>query len=237
MTDKEKLDAIRAEVQNYINAAHKAHTNITEGNFANLLSFIDSLQEEPVSIWHNASEEPNDMSHCLIFYGCKESVGHYLDYEPVLYNKKEKAFVTPSFPHPTGYKIEQKSIDGGCVAEVYKNKRDHISISDITQWCYLKDLYNLSNVQRTVKDWKEEPISEDLEEASEEYGIRQGAELRPFATKFFKAGAKWQKGKMMAKAIDATCFGFQGAALFTFRLPAGSYLVGSKVKVIVIKED
>jgi len=49
MTDKEKLDAIRAEVQNYIYAAHKAHTNITEGNFAHLLSFIDSLQEEPVS--------------------------------------------------------------------------------------------------------------------------------------------------------------------------------------------
>lgn len=49
MTDKEKLDAVRAEVQNYIYAARKAHTNITEGNFAHLLSFIDSLQEEPVS--------------------------------------------------------------------------------------------------------------------------------------------------------------------------------------------
>lgn len=49
MTDKEKINAIRAEVQNYIDAAHKAHTNITEGNFAHLLSFIDSLQEEPAS--------------------------------------------------------------------------------------------------------------------------------------------------------------------------------------------
>lgn len=49
MTDKEKLNRVRAEVQNYIDAAHKAHTNITEGNFAHLLSFIDSLQEEPVS--------------------------------------------------------------------------------------------------------------------------------------------------------------------------------------------
>ena len=53
----------------------------------------------------------------------------------------------------------------------------------------------------------------------------------------FKAGAKWQKEKMMSKVIDATCFGFQDAALFSFRLPAGSYLVGSKVKVIIIKED
>ena len=49
MTDKEKLNAIRAEVEEYIKAAHKAHTNITEGNLAHLLSFIDSLQEESVS--------------------------------------------------------------------------------------------------------------------------------------------------------------------------------------------
>jgi hypothetical protein len=42
---------------------------------------------------------------------------------------------------------------------------------------------------------------------------------------------------MMAKAIDAQCFGFQGAALFSFRLPVGNYLVGSEVKVIVIKEE
>lgn len=107
---------------------------------------------------------------------------------------------------------------------------------------------------------KEEPVSEDLEEAANDYGIRQGAELKPFAIKFFKAGAKWQreqdqstielaedhamfagmekmKEQMIAKAIDANCFGFQGAALFSFRLPSDKYLVGSKVKVIVIKED
>ena len=107
---------------------------------------------------------------------------------------------------------------------------------------------------------KEEPVSEDLEEVANDYGIRQGAELKPFAFKFFKAGAKWQreqdqstielaedhamfagmekmKEQMMAKAIDANCFGFQGAALFSFRLPSDKYLVGSKVKVIVIKND
>jgi hypothetical protein len=52
-----------------------------------------------------------------------------------------------------------------------------------------------------------------------------------------KLGANWQKEQMMAKAVDAQCFGFQGAALFSFRLPSDKYLVGSKVKVIVIKED
>lgn len=50
-------------------------------------------------------------------------------------------------------------------------------------------------------------------------------------------GRSEMKEQMMEKAIDANCFGFQGAALFSFRLPSDNYLVGSKVKVIVIKED
>lgn len=53
----------------------------------------------------------------------------------------------------------------------------------------------------------------------------------------FEDGAKWQKEHMMIKAINAHCFGFQGAALFSFKLPADNYLVGSEVKVIVIKKD
>ena len=51
------------------------------------------------------------------------------------------------------------------------------------------------------------------------------------------AGMEKMKEELMAKAIDAHCFGFQGAALFSFRLPADNYLVGSEIKVIVIKED
>lgn len=53
----------------------------------------------------------------------------------------------------------------------------------------------------------------------------------------FANGMADMKQQMMAKAIDARCFGFQGAALFSFRLPADNYLVGSEVKVIVINEE
>ena len=85
-------------------------------------------------------------------------------------------------------------------------------------------------------------VSEDLEEAAknhavERYRTTRDRELAEKCKWSFKTGAKWQKEQMIAKAIDARCFGFQGAALFSFRLPAGNYLVGSKVKVIVIKED
>lgn len=36
------------------------------------------------------------------------------------------------------------------------------------------------------------------------------------------------------ETIQATCYGFQnGEALFTFRLPAKTYLVGSKINIII----
>lgn len=99
-----------------------------------------------------------------------------------------------------------------------------------------------------------EPISEDLEKAANDWDAK--ASFTPFYmtlddkgnpngvkqdytthAESFKAGSKWQIAKLMTNVIDAQCFGFQGAALFSFRLPADNYLVGSKVKVIVIKED
>lgn len=104
----------------------------------------------------------------------------------------------------------------------------------------------------------QEPVSEDLKEAYERYVDERMVLLRPdiadmscdrdtkmsfdiFDGSEVEAalyeGALWQKQQLMAKAITAHCFGFQGDALFSFRLPADKYLVGSKVKVIVIKED
>lgn len=50
------------------------------------------------------------------------------------------------------------------------------------------------------------PASEDLEEAAKEFGIRQGVELKPFAIKFFKAGAEWQK-QQMEVTIEFECIG------------------------------
>lgn len=91
-----------------------------------------------------------------------------------------------------------------------------------------------------VKEVGKEPVSEDLEKAAENHSnnldnIR--GSVGEMVRNAYKAGAKWKKDKMIRNAIDAQCFGFQGAALFSFRLPADNYLVGSKVKVIVIKED
>ena len=110
------------------------------------------------------------------------------------------------------------------------------------------DVANLdSAVDFIANSIQEEPVSEDLEEVSNKYSSCIYLEevlsdddkevLKERLANTFKAGAKWQKNKMVQNTIDAHCFGFQGAALFSFRLPAGNYLVGSEVKVIVIKKE
>ena len=136
--------------------------------------------------------------------------------------------------------------------EEYRTYPDYQIDSNYMELCDILSFIN----HLEVKEVQEEPVSEDLGEYINELS-KQFPEVS--FSKFSRIAvrvAKWQEEKdneekvliykhgfedckeqMMAKAIDAQCFGFQGAALFSFRLPAGSYLVGSEVKVIVIKED
>ena len=93
----------------------------------------------------------------------------------------------------------------------------------------------LTAVDALLDSLQEEPVSEDLESEIQRYYVDW--DEHPQYVQTARHFAKWQKKQMMAKAITAHCFGFQGAALFSFKLPAGNYLVGSEVKVIVIKED
>ena len=102
----------------------------------------------------------------------------------------------------------------------------------------------LSTVDALLDSLQEEPVSEDFEEVVKTLWneINSGHEYSVIESYNVFYGlcldiANWQRTQMMSKAIDAHCFGFQGAALFSFRLPADKYLVGSEVKVIVIKED
>ena len=81
---------------------------------------VKALQEEPVSIWHDASEEPKPNMELI----CVGQYGNPL---------------------------------------VLSSNSDSFKSRDISKWAYFNDLLNLSNVQRTVKNWKE-PVSEDLEE-------------------------------------------------------------------------
>lgn len=92
------------------------------------------------NVWHERMEEPEERAHCLIRFDCSSKPTSYLNFELVLYNKTGKKFVTEVYPHPTGYNIEQRTLEGGIMTEVHKNRRDCIPISDIHSWAYLEDL-------------------------------------------------------------------------------------------------
>jgi hypothetical protein len=97
-----------------------------------------------------------------------------------------------------------------------------------------------------------EQPSEELEKAAIEFGAKQGLELKPFARRFFIAGAKWQKEQMMKGFCYETKVyrDEEGDGIDT---PIESWLAlenneitnlpniglkdGDKVKVIIVKED
>lgn len=58
----------------------------------------------------------------------------------------------------------------------------------------------LCNLDAYIDSLQEEPVSEDLEEAAQEY-TEKGSKCQE-ELDAFKAGAKWQKEQMMAKAVD-----------------------------------
>lgn len=173
MTDKEKLDAIRAEVQKYIYAAHKAHTNITEGNFAHLLSFIDSLQEEPVKDRFAFKAiprllemiEPTDRAKSYVtkLADAFDSEGYYTDAK----------IVRESLKIMNGEKVAMATMDDKPVSEKkcmftkdnYTDEDRKVLCEDCKERC----AYAIAGVISTNAQIKEEPVSESIDFEQELY--------------------------------------------------------------------
>ena len=73
------------------------------------------------------------------------------------------------------------------LAEIHrlKNELEGYSAQEVLD--YIESYINIIS--------REQPSSSDLDEAAEEFGKRQGLELKPFAKKYFKAGAEWMAGR------------------------------------------
>ena len=135
-----------------------------------------------------------------------------------------------------GYVVKDKGFDVG-------DGMDEVSFA-WNEGHIVKKSAKTQHVNETCKEngnsLTQEPVSEELEEAARKIATRHshisGDTYYANDAWFFKKGAQWHKEQMMAKAIDAHCFGFQGDALFSFTLPADNYLVGSEVKVIIIEK-
>ena len=95
---------------------------------------------------------------------------------------------------------------------------------------------NLSNVEKTVKNWKE-PVSEELESEIQRYYVDW--DEHPEYVQTARHFAKWQKEQMMAKAVDGEVTHGKSLAIpsLGYRLDKEGFDFGDKVKVLVVKED
>lgn len=85
---------------------------------------------------------------------------------------------------------------------------------------------------------QEESVSEDLENAAEDYCKSTLVGSHYIKKNAFKAGMNKMKEQMMAKAIDATIGSFTNGTIYDADFDIDSNLKDNdKVKVIVIKED
>lgn len=120
---------------------------------------------------------------------------------------------------------------------------------------YLKQLYpngghcwldeqRIEAIGMAIKALHEEPVSEDLEEAVNAY-IGYAPEVDESSSTYgkrqaFKAGAKWQKDQLMAKAVDVTiAIPYQnGYGGYTQLVDSKEGLpFGENLKVLVIKKE
>jgi hypothetical protein len=119
----------------------------------------------------------------------------------------------------------KKACEAACCDSNY---RSHYGLTET------RDDYFVDGVQWADEHPKEEPVSEELEEAAEEW------DESLYRSDAFKAGAKWQKEQMMAKAIDAELYSdgmFIPLIGVKDREKVSDIKFGDKVKVIIIKED
>jgi hypothetical protein len=88
---------------------------------------------------------------------------------------------------------------------------------------------------------KEEPVSEDLEEAANFYVDTHtewfDADNNPHVSPAFKAGANWKEEQLMAKAIEGNVLANGMGEPILHLWDKGRHLVDKKVKVIVIEEN
>ena len=204
MTDKEKTIKELKEALDSLDITNKYRLN--------LIRAIEYLQEESVGIFNNTSKKyPLTGKEIIV-----------LRDDEIYYGKYIGGF------HRCYVRAEIQLTDD--TAQTYAII-DYLTKKD--KWIYVEDLQNISDVQRTTKNWKE-PVSEDLSDCinklSKQFQEVSFAKLSRIAVRV----AKWQKEQIIAKAVETT---------FNVSLPSGLYdkLCAKNCKegdkLLVIKKD
>ena len=227
MTDKvqkirEEVEKLKSQLLRGACSSQIAmETRCKEEAYNEVLAILDTMQEEPVSMWHDPSKEtPTQGSNILMVRKEEEDT----NFPPIA-----------GCFHGTNSRLDGRNWG-------YYNGFCYNEIEPPIKWAYIDDILNLSNVERTAKNWKE-PVSEDLGEyidkLSKQFPEVSFAKLSRIAVRV----AKWQKEQMIAKAIDVKVKVDAGGYPYIPQMELYDYdkdvplaKAGDRYKMILIKE-
>ena len=109
--------------------------------------------------------------------------------------------------------------------------------SQLSMECNCKnEAYN--EVLSYINSLEEEPVSNDLEEAAKNYEEDAIFYAARRISDFFKAGAEWQKEKMIEDAVDGEIYFNMDYLQYHINTePLTHFHHGDKVKLIIVKEE
>ena len=182
----DKVQQIKDYIENLKHEGTNPYDRRTFELLCEIDSYINSLQEEPVSnMWHKYSKYDKPFTDRGIVVH-KNNKLYYGKYTSGAYNF---VFVQINIKDVTAQ---------SCL--IY----DTLTNGD--EWVYFEDTLKLSNVQRITKNWKE-PVSEDLEEEIIRYiGFPQEVDEDVSTTMIRKAAhhfANWQKEQFEKNRLAA----------------------------------
>ena len=215
MTDKEKIREEVARIQLY------SQSDVLK----QILDFIDSLQEEPVSedfeeVLAKEWQGYNDRGAAIV--DALEDNAQELTFAKGFY----RGWNYPK--QPVSEDFEKTFIS--MVNATHENNGSY-SLHE-----YAQRLYNIA------RDTLRKPVSEELEEAAEQYAkdyLFTPASTRSL-TDHFKAGAKWKEQQMMKNSVECTVHVDAGGYPYIGNIELYDYendkplaKAGDKVKVII----
>lgn len=253
MTEKEKLKMlIEAIDYSFLNTQGEYDKELTYPVIDKVKFIKKSMQEEPVSIWHDASEKPErddlliETNDGRIIH--RQSINNYGMVKRWAYTS---ALLNLDNSCNLGNNSQEEPVSGldngdmpverwKQAVEAASNQRSYRSSKGLTE---TRDDYFVDGVQWADEHPKEEPVSDDLKKAHWNAAIKYDSKI-PFGEYLFRAGVNWKREQMMKGATEAIVKVDAGGypyipqiELYDYNKDVPLAKDGDKYKIILIKEE
>ena len=215
----------------------------------------DKIKSEPTSVWHNASEEPDNKKNIVIW---AEGFSNLIAVEE--YRPKEKKFYYESGDHYYNVDITRKGLIWAYVDELLNLAKKEEPVSEEFKKAAVEafkqivdsDKNNFFEIFKAGTQWQKQQFEKNRlkhcdsitnEQAELEQGfVEKHLDMHQRMPTFLDAieyGMQFKEQQLMAKAVDGEVTYGKSLAIpsLGYRLDKEGLDFGDKVKVIIIKKD